>query len=53
MITRRGKRVRAILIAGAIAGSLLFITGYHKVYGNCYYEGADKICSLIKWERDK
>ena len=53
MITRRGKRVRAALIAGAIAGSLLFIAGYHKVYGNCYYEGADKICTLIKWERNK
>ena len=52
-LTRRGKRVRAILIGALLVGSLLFISGYHKAYGNCHYQGADKVCSLIKWERDK
>jgi hypothetical protein len=46
------KRITALVIA-----LLILLVGFrlthHPVYGHCHKQGADTICTLIKWEGNK
>lgn len=38
--------IAAALIAAFI---LLFYSQFKPVYGNCHYEGPDRVCDLVAW----
>lgn len=54
-LTRRGKRVRALILLTALltgAYGVHFYTTHHRVYGNCHTTVDGKVCDLIRWEKN-